>query len=99
MKTGHKKFGVILAVLLLIITVCMLFANIVQTDRGKVRISREYFDTDLGTLSYKLYVPASATESSPAPAVLLLRLPERLGDMRRIFHRTCKARSCGYVTG
>ncbi|MCR4607428.1 MAG: lysophospholipase [Oscillospiraceae bacterium] len=67
-----KKQGVIFAVLLVLIFLCMLFANIIQTDMGKVRISREYVDTDLGRLSYKLYVPLSATADSPAPAVLLL---------------------------
>ena len=73
MSTGsRKKYVIALAVLLILILLCMLFANRIQTDGGKVRISREFFDTDLGMLSYKLYVPESATENSPAPAVLLL---------------------------
>ena len=73
MSAGNrKKHVVILAVLLFLIVLCMLIANCIQTDSGKVRISRESFDTDLGTLSYKLYVPDSATEKAPAPAVLLL---------------------------
>ena len=73
MSSGRsKKHIVIFALLLVLIFLCMLFANIIQTDSGKVRISREYVDTDLGRLSYKLYVPLSATAESPAPAVLLL---------------------------
>ena len=73
MAKGHNgRHAVILSIFLVIVILCMFFANIVQTDGGKVKIYREYIDTDLGRLSYKLYVPSTATAESPAPAVLLL---------------------------
>ncbi len=73
MSTGqNKKYAAILAAFLVLIILCMVFANIIQTDKGNVSIRREYIDTDLGRLSFKLYVPDSATAASPAPAVLLL---------------------------
>ena len=75
-----KKHGIFLASFLILALVCMLFANIIQTNGGKVEVSLgsvEYTVTgngisNTGELVYKLYVPETATADNPAPAVLLL---------------------------
>ncbi len=72
MKKGTKKSAVLLAVLLAAVFVCMLFANMIQTDKGRVSVELGVIDTELGELCYKLYTPGSASADSPAPAVLLL---------------------------
>ncbi len=71
-KGKNAKHAVILAVLLVLIFVCMILANGIQTAHGTVKISHGTIETEQGELTYKLYVPASATAESPAPAVLLL---------------------------
>ena len=72
MKGNMKKSAAVLAVLLAAIFIMMTIANGIQTDGGKVAISIGTIETDLGDLSYKLYTPVTATESDPAPGVLLL---------------------------
>ena len=64
-----KKTGKSLAMLLICLvlaSVCMFAANRIQQSNGTVTIS------DGTTVRYKLYKPVSATETSKAPAVLLL---------------------------
>ncbi len=47
-------------------------AAAVQSDFGNVDVSEWYFETGGDVITYKLYVPKTATAASPAPAVLLL---------------------------
>ena len=65
-----------LAVFLAAVLVCMLFANAIQHANGQISIQEGYIDAEVngetGKLYYKLYVPAGADESNPAPGVLLL---------------------------
>ena len=72
MKENPKKAGVVLAILLVIIFLCMFLANCIQTVGGKVDVSMGVIETDLGNLTYKLYTPVTATEENPAPGVLML---------------------------
>lgn len=72
MKTKKTKWIVMLAILLAASVVCMLFANLIQTDWGNVTVSDGRIETDDGVLTYKLYTPASAAADKSAPAVLLL---------------------------
>ena len=77
MNINRKKSAIALAVLLVLVFLCMILANTVQTCSGAVKVSMESFtyDTDAGetgTIFYKLYVPKTATEADPAPGILLL---------------------------
>jgi len=72
MKTGTKRPLKLLAVLIIAIFVCMSFANAIQTSGGTVSVSRGTLETEVGDLTYKLYVPETATAENPAPGVLLL---------------------------
>ncbi len=67
-----RKWGITLACLLITAIVCMFFANRIQTAGGKIDVSVGSIETDAGKLTYKLYVPETATEANPAPGVLLL---------------------------
>lgn len=51
---------------------CMGLAAGVQSGFGQVKITTWHIDTDLGRITYKLYLPPEATEAAPAPAVLLM---------------------------
>lgn len=70
MKT--KKHAVLTAILLAVILICMIIANSIQTGGGAIDVSMGSIDTAAGRLTYKMYVPESATADTPAPAVLLL---------------------------
>ena len=72
MKTTQRKSLALLLCLLAAIFLCMGTANRIQTDGGNVAVSRGILETELGNLTYKLYVPNSATPEQPAPGVLLL---------------------------
>ena len=72
MKKKGKNALWLLIVLLLISAGCMFGADRIQRSNGAVEVSEETIETDLGTLHYKLYRPKTATEGTPAPAVLLL---------------------------
>ena len=61
----------------LLVTLVVLFgymssANAIQTDFGSIDVSLGVIETDVGDLTYKLYVPDNASADTPAPAVLLL---------------------------
>ncbi len=47
-------------------------ASAIQSDFGNVDVTEWYFETNGNVITYKLYVPKSATAVSPAPGVLLL---------------------------
>ena len=72
MKQTIKKPLALLLVLLVILLACMAAANSIQTNKGTVDVSYGVMETDVGELTYKLYVPKSATADTPAPGVLLL---------------------------
>ena len=77
MKTNRKKSAIVLAALLVAVFVCMIIANGIQHCNGSVNISEGFIDgevngTKTGKIFYKLYVPEGASESNPAPGVLLL---------------------------
>lgn len=72
MNSGTKRLFALLLAMILAIFGCMSVAHGIQTGHGSISVSRGSLDTDAGSLTYKLYVPENATESTPAPAVLLL---------------------------
>lgn len=67
-----KRSLALLLALILGIFGCMAVAHGIQTDHGAVSVQNGYLSTEEGILTYKLYVPDSATASNPAPGVLLL---------------------------
>ncbi|MBP5159498.1 MAG: alpha/beta hydrolase, partial [Lachnospiraceae bacterium] len=76
---NNKKNAILLAGLLVLSLVCMIIANVIQHGNGTITISDGVIEVDEnspikteGELYYKLYVPETATEANPAPAVLLL---------------------------
>lgn len=69
----RKKATILLAAFIILSFVCMAIANGIQTDGGKVAIEDGSIETDLGTLTYKLYKPETASEQQPAPGLLLLQ--------------------------
>lgn len=72
MNINRKWLFVILLCLVLVLFGCMSIANGIQTDHGAISISRGILETNIGNLSYKLYVPDNATAQTPAPGVLML---------------------------
>ena len=58
----RKKATILLAAFIILSFVCMAIANGIQTDGGKVAIEDGSIETDLGTLTYKLYKPETASE-------------------------------------
>lgn len=72
-----KKAVIVLAICLVITMICMIFANLIQTDFGKISVvtadikatnpaGKDY------TITYKMYIPNEASETNPLPAVLVL---------------------------
>lgn len=72
MRTAIVKPLALLLVLVVAIFGCMTAANSIQTDHGSIDVSMGVIVTDVGELTYKLYVPDNATAENPAPGVLLL---------------------------
>ena len=72
MEKSLKKYGILLALLLILALAFLFFANGIQTDHGKITVTEGMIETDVGNLGYKLYIPHTADEKSPAPGVLLL---------------------------
>ena len=72
MRKSAIRSVVLLMVLLLLLFGCMGIANGIQTDHGNINISRGTIDTEVGSLTFKLYEPITATAENPAPGVLLL---------------------------
>ena len=67
-----KKALAMLIALLFGIFGCMAMAHGIQTDHGAVAVSEGSVTLAEGNLTYKLYVPDTATPETPAPGVLLL---------------------------
>jgi len=72
MKKSVLRPVCLLIVLILLIFGCMSIANSIQTDYGRVDVSKGVIQLASGDLSFKLYVPQTATAENPAPGVLLL---------------------------
>ena len=73
MSKNISKPLIWLSVMLVILFVCMIFADLIQRDFNKVEVAEFYFDAGNGEiLTYKLYKPVSATKDNKAPAVLLM---------------------------
>ena len=72
MKPEIKRAICILLALIVGVFVCMSYAHAIQTGGGTVAVSKGILETEVGDLTYKLYVPEIATEETPAPGVLLL---------------------------
>ena len=71
-KLFNNRSAVLLAVLLILALICMITANSIQHSGGKVSIEDGSISSPYGDLTYKLYIPDTATEQSKAPGVLLL---------------------------
>ena len=72
MKRPVKRPLALLLALIFGIFGCMMMAHGIQTDYGSVEVSSGFVETPQGKLTYKLYVPDSATQQTPAPGILLL---------------------------
>ena len=72
MRSNVKRPLAILIALVLAVFGCMWAAHGIQTDNGTIAVTTGTIETDVGDVSYKLYVPDTATPENPAPGVLLL---------------------------
>lgn len=73
MKTNTLKPLIAFLVCIVIMVSAMSLAYGIQTDFGKIDVSTLQLQTnDGGSITYKLYVPDTATAADPAPAVLLI---------------------------
>ena len=70
-KSIKRPLALLLALLLGVFG-CMFLAHGIQTDHGAVAVSEGSIAIDEGNLTYKLYVPETASAGDPAPGVLLL---------------------------
>ncbi len=69
MNKTHRKWIIILCILLAVILGCMIGADAIQTSGGRIEITQGTIETQVGDLAYKLYTPRDAHN---APGVLLL---------------------------
>ena len=77
MQKKNKTACLWLAICLVITLICMIFANLIQTDFGKVEVVTAAFEVGRGndepyTITYKMYVPKEASAENPLPALLCL---------------------------
>lgn len=72
MRSSLTRPLAILLALVLAIFGCMFIAHGIQTDHGSISVSEGTIETNVGDLTYKLYVPDNASAETPAPGVLLL---------------------------
>lgn len=77
MSKRTKKAVVVLVVCLVIATISMTLANMIQTNFGKVDVITSAFtvaekDGDAYNITYKMYIPNEASKENPLPAVLCL---------------------------
>ena len=70
-KSIKRPLALLLALLLGVFG-CMFLAHGIQTGHGTVAVSEGSIAIDEGNLTYKLYVPETASAEDPAPGVLLL---------------------------
>jgi len=77
MSKKNKSASLALVICLVISLVCMIFANLIQTDFGNVSVvTASFVVSEEGQedyyITYKIYIPKEASESNPLPAVLCL---------------------------
>ena len=72
MKTQFSRPLALLLALVMAAFGCMCIAHGIQTDHGSITVTTGEILTDVGGLTYKLYIPDNATAQTPAPGVLLL---------------------------
>ena len=72
MRSNFKRPLALLLALVVGVFGCMALAHGIQTDHGKVAVTENIIALEQGNLTYKLYVPETATAEAPAPGVLLL---------------------------
>ena len=72
MRSNMKRYLAIFLALVMGVFGCMAVAHGIQTNHGTVAVSEGTIVTDAGDLTYKLYVPETATPEHPAPGVLML---------------------------
>ena len=72
MRPNIKRSLAVFLALIIAATGCMMIAHGIQTDHGGIAVSLGTVNTEVGNLTYKLYVPDTATPENPAPGVLLL---------------------------
>lgn len=73
MKTNNLKPLIAFLICIIIMVSAMSIAYGFKTDFGNIDISTLRLQTDNGhSISYKIYVPDTATAEQPAPSVLLI---------------------------
>ena len=80
MKDFFKKSKLaimVFCILLAVSVICMTFANCIQNDFGKIKVTTgvieaETADGEAYYMGYKLYIPEGVDENNPAPAILCL---------------------------
>ncbi|MBR6003740.1 MAG: alpha/beta hydrolase, partial [Lachnospiraceae bacterium] len=75
-RQRKNRVSLALAICLLIAVLSMVFANLIQTDFGKIDVVTAAFRVGEGSdaydITYKMYIPKDADESNPKPALLCL---------------------------
>lgn len=77
MQKKKKTACLWLAICLAITLICMIFANLIQTDFGRVEVVTASFEVEREndepyTITYKMYIPNEASAENPLPALLCL---------------------------
>lgn len=73
MKVNVKKYWAMFTLFVVICIGSIMFANLIQSDFGKVKVSAVQIDVEnTGIISAKLYQPKTATKQNPAAAVLVM---------------------------
>ena len=77
MSKKNRSAAIALTICLVVSLVCMILANLIQTDFGNVSVVTASFVVSQEgqedyNITYKIYIPKQASESNPLPAVLCL---------------------------
>ena len=77
MTKSNKKACIWLAICVVVAVVCMIFANLLQTDFGRIEVMTASFEvtkdgSEPYTVTYKIYIPKEASETNKLPALLCL---------------------------
>lgn len=70
--THRKRTSILLVISFVLILVGSFFSNAINTDFGKIKTDRLYLMNDNGyTVSARIYIPKTATQEAPAPAMII----------------------------
>ena len=70
--THRKRTSILLVISFVLILVGSFFSNLINTDFGKIKTDRLYLMNDNGyTVSARIYIPKTATQEAPAPAMII----------------------------